>query len=141
MMEVLSSGVVIFRKSRSDFEFLLVKQRDSKRGYWIFPKGKAEGKEQPKQTAIREVKEETNLDVSLIDGFEKLITLVTFDDFIKRSVFFLAKTAGKVTLQESDELITYTWASIEKARKLIKHPQVREVLEDAYEFILEKNLN
>ena len=44
-------------------QVLLVKHN---KGHWDFPKGHVEEGETEKQTALREVKEETNIDVQII---------------------------------------------------------------------------
>ena len=38
-------------------------------GHWGFPKGHIEKDETEYETALREVKEETNIDARIIDGF------------------------------------------------------------------------
>mgnify|MGYP004419555925 CR=1 FL=1 len=59
-----SCGAIVYRKFHGNTEILLI--RHIKSGYWSFPKGHVEGNETEAETAIREIKEETNIDV-LID--------------------------------------------------------------------------
>ena len=132
-MKVHSCGVVIYRM-RDDIEFLLIKQRDYKNGYWIFPKGKQRDQETEEQTAIREAKEEVGLTVKLIKGFRKQITLIEAKDFQKTVAFYVSHCDNRVKIVR-DELSGYTWAGVDEARKLIVYPRVKGVLEDAYEFI------
>ncbi|WP_456405056.1 bis(5'-nucleosyl)-tetraphosphatase [Thiolapillus sp.] len=54
---VLSAGVVIVRKQGERCRFLLLRVFN----YWDFPKGEVEPGENPLDTAIREVREETGI--------------------------------------------------------------------------------
>lgn len=62
-----SCGAVIYRKSNDNVEFLGVKSKGN--GDWGFPKGHVEAGETEKETAKREILEETGLNISLIEGF------------------------------------------------------------------------
>ena len=64
-----SCGAVIFYKSRQNTKILLVKNSNGR--YWSFPKGHIEDGENEHQTAIREIKEETGLDVVIERVFVK----------------------------------------------------------------------
>ena len=59
MVEEKSCGCIIIENQK----VLLIQQLE---GFWGFPKGHIEENETDIQTAIREVKEETNLDVKII---------------------------------------------------------------------------
>ena len=65
-----SCGAVIFYKSRQNTKILLVKNSNGR--YWSFPKGHIEDGENEHQTAIREIKEETGLDVVIEKGFREI---------------------------------------------------------------------
>lgn len=64
MMHEKSCGAIVYRKSHGNIEILLIKHVNS--GHWSFPKGHVEGTETEVETAKREIKEETAIDV-LID--------------------------------------------------------------------------
>lgn len=55
---ILSSGVVVVRKEGEHYKYLLLRAYKN----WDFPKGEVEESEDPLETAIREVKEETGID-------------------------------------------------------------------------------
>jgi 8-oxo-dGTP pyrophosphatase MutT (NUDIX family) len=61
-----SCGAVVFQKVDGEIRYLLI---SSLEGIYGFPKGHMEGNETEIETALREVKEETNLDIELIAGF------------------------------------------------------------------------
>lgn len=105
-----SCGAIIFNDLSNERYFLVVKNNNGK--HWGFPKGHIEVGETEEQTALREVKEETNLDVVILDGFRKTNVYRLFGQIKKKVVIFLAKTnTKKVTVQDSE---------IEKSRWLKK---------------------
>jgi len=131
-----SCGAIVFYKDGDKIEFLLLKYPN----YWGFPKGESEEGESEIETAKREIKEETNLDVEFIPGFRreyeysywlkgKLIK--------KRAVFFLARAKNK-DVKISWEHEDYKWLPFEEAIKLLKYEEDKKNLKEAYEII--KNL-
>ena len=75
-------------------EVLLVKRKyDPKAGDWCLPAGFMEWKEHPSQTAVRELKEETGLDVSL----DELFNVYSGDDDPRTNavlILYLAHETG-----------------------------------------------
>ena len=65
-----SCGAVIFRRHSGNVEYLLIKNR--KGNNWGFPKGHMEMHESERQTAVREVREETGLNIRPLDGFRTI---------------------------------------------------------------------
>ena len=59
-----SCGAIVYRKYHGNTEILLIKHINS--GHWSFPKGHVENDETEPETAIREIKEETGLDIKPI---------------------------------------------------------------------------
>ena len=66
-----SCGGVVYRKHHGNIEVLLVKHINS--GHWSFPKGHVEGEETEEQTARREIKEETGIDVMIDTSFRETV--------------------------------------------------------------------
>lgn len=66
-----SCGVIVYRRNQEHIDLLLVKNRYG--GHWSFPKGHVEGNETEVQTALREVREETGLEVRLQSGFRQMV--------------------------------------------------------------------
>lgn len=91
-----SCGAVIF-----DGNKILVIQQV--KGHWGFPKGHVEEGETEVETAIREIKEETNLDVE-IDETHRYVEHYSPEEGIEKDVvFFIAKkTGGEVKVQEEE---------------------------------------
>jgi len=124
-----SCGAVVFYQGRYGTKILLVKNNNGK--YWSFPKGHVELGEKEEDTAIREIKEETNLDVSIVKGFREVSDYCPFGKIRKRVVFFLARAAtDKVRIQES-EIDSYIWVSLEKSRTKCNYANDIKVLDKA----------
>ena len=61
-----SCGAVVFTRVDGDIKYVIIQ---SLAGYYGFPKGHMEAGESEKQTALREVYEETGLTVHILDDF------------------------------------------------------------------------
>jgi 8-oxo-dGTP pyrophosphatase MutT (NUDIX family) len=103
-------------------------------GHWDLPKGNIEMGEEPLQTMLREVKEETGLiDLRVVPGFHKKIEYFYRRDgrkVHKTVEFFLAETSvEKVTL--SFEHQDYGWFDFAEASKKVTYPNARRLLREA----------
>lgn len=100
-----SCGVIPYRKAGEEREFLILLQRCNS---WSFPKGHMEAGETQRQTAERELYEETGL---RIDGVLEAPVVLEYDItpvIRKQVVLFPAEVSGEVTVQPS-EIADYRW--------------------------------
>ncbi|MGC8555806.1 MAG: bis(5'-nucleosyl)-tetraphosphatase, partial [Conexivisphaera sp.] len=134
MLEERSAGAVVFRRFGHVRKYLLLKYPS---GYWEFPKGNVEPGESPLETARREVKEETGLDVRFVEGFERRITYYyrRNGQLVRKEVVFFLAEAPEGEVVVSWEHQGYTWATYEEAIREIEFSNSRKVLEDAEEFL------
>ena len=86
-----SCGAVIFRQEDGGRYYLVLK---STQGHWTLCKGHVEGDETERETAIREIREETGLAVGFVDGFREVITYSPKPGVTKDVVFFLARAGA-----------------------------------------------
>jgi bis(5'-nucleosidyl)-tetraphosphatase len=128
-----SCGAVIYRRKDDNLEFLTISHRSD--GHWGFPKGHVEKNESEQETAVREVCEETGLQVNLIDGFRISVSYSPKEGIMKEVIFFLAKAQEQTVHIQLDELKDYKWTSFESAKQILSYESSKEVLEQAYEFI------
>ncbi|MEE0867095.1 MAG: DUF1653 domain-containing protein [Clostridia bacterium] len=112
-----SCGVIIKRKNEGETEYLLLLQKGSKT--WSFPKGHMKKRETKVQTAIRELKEETNLDVTKIDSHDyRCVSYRLKNRNVKCVYLFNAQYSGEIKLLES-EIEDFKWVTREEALKLL----------------------
>jgi len=133
-----SSGAVIVDSKRR--VFLL---RKAAEGIWVLPKGTVEPGETLDQTAVREVREETGFRVRLVRPL--LEVSYTFywppdrTNVDKTVSYFLAKPIGG-RLQPEPGFDEARWVSREEASKLLRWPNDRAVVQEAFAAIDSKTL-
>ena len=71
MKQEKSCGVIPYIVINNEIRFVLVKQNN---GFICFPKGHVEEGETERDTALRELKEETGLTVDLLEGFREVVS-------------------------------------------------------------------
>lgn len=124
-----SCGAIIFYKTKQNTKILLVKNNNGR--YWSFPKGHIEDGENEQQTAIREIKEETGLEVTIFDNFREISEYCPFGKIRKRVVFFLARAfTDNVKIQE-EEIDSYIWVDLQQARKMCTYDNDLRIIEKA----------
>ena len=130
-----SAGIVLFRNISNENEFLLL---NYPQGHWDFIKGKMEKNETPRETALRETKEETGIsDIEFIDGFEESVEYdfrFNNENIHKKVIFFLAKTNEK-NIKLSHEHNDYIWLKYDDALKKTTFENAKGVLSKANEFL------
>ncbi|MFN7105613.1 MAG: bis(5'-nucleosyl)-tetraphosphatase [Pyrobaculum sp.] len=129
----ISAGVVVYHRGK-DVEYLLLHYPA---GHWDFPKGNIEPGEAPEETALREVKEETGLEVKLIEGFREEIEYIYFKGGkkVKKKVIFFLGEANSRDVRLSWEHRGYIWLPFEKALARLTYENSRQVLARANRYI------
>ena len=108
----------------NDNKVLLIKQIQ---GHWGFPKGHVEKNETELETAAREVKEETNLEVEIDANKRYTMEYETDKGTLKQVVLFVAKcTGGEIKAQEC-EVNEIKWLDFDEAVKTITYENTREL--------------
>ncbi len=115
-----SCGCIIINNGR----VLLVQQ---KKGSWGFPKGHVEFNETEIQTAIREVKEETNLDVKIYKKRRYTEKYFTYKGRTKQVVYFVAKQTGGFEKKQDSEIKSMKWLNFEDAFQKITYPNTKKI--------------
>lgn len=124
-----SCGAIVYRKFHGNTELLLIKNQNG--GHWSFPKGHVEDDETEEETAIREIKEETGIDVVVDNSFRQVITYAPKKDITKDVVYFIAKaTTYDYTPQES-EIAQIKWVEINHAGTILSYDNDRQLINKA----------
>ena len=134
MRYIKSCGFVAYKRIENINHYLIIKSLNGDVG---FPKGHMESEESELETAIRELKEETGVDVKVIQGFRRQIEyeLRRIPDTIKQSVYFLGQcTSDKIICQEA-EVAEASFISYEDALKILTFEETKNILKDAEIFI------
>ena len=130
-----SCGAVVFTKDTDgNIKFLLVKGRAS--NSIGFPKGHVEKGESEAETAIREIYEETSLNVVLYSDFKEEYEYTIGGYIQKKIICFLAEFNGSDKHKIRDREIMEQWlAPYEKAYEMLTFGQAKAILKKAYEKI------
>ena len=134
MNYVKSCGFIVYKRVNNKKFYLVIR---SLNGDFGFPKGHTEPGESEIETAIRELKEETGIEVKIIEGFRRQIEyeLRNIPNTIKQSVYFLGEcTSDKIICQES-EVSEARFFSYEDAIKILSFEKTKSILIDAEKFI------
>jgi 8-oxo-dGTP pyrophosphatase MutT (NUDIX family) len=124
-----SCGAVIYYKAGGKIEYLLIKNRRS--AHWGFPKGHIEDGETPEETARREIKEETGLDIDFVGDFV-CQSEYTIQGKVEKSVtIFLARASRRHVILQEEEIEFSNWLPFEKAVRSLRFENDREILRKA----------
>lgn len=123
-IEEKSCGCIIFDENKN---VLLIKENI---GDWGFPKGHVEHDETEEDTAKREVKEETNLDVE-IDSKKRYTMYYTTDKGkYKEVVLFLAKKIGGELIKQDDEIAEARWVDMYDVTKILTYDNTKDLFNE-----------
>lgn len=126
MQHEKSCGAIVFRKYHGNIELLLIKHSNG--GHWSFPKGHVELGETEVQTAIREVKEETGVDVLLDVSFRTSVCYCPKKDIKKNVVYFLGRAKTYITTPHPQEIAQIKWVEISRVHQLLSYENDRQLV-------------
>ena len=124
MKQEKSCGCIVFDGEK----ILLVKQTQ---GHWGIPKGHVEENETEHETAIREVKEETNIDVEIEGDNRYTENYVTDKGVQKEVVYFIAKKVGGNGAAQEAEIKEIEWLNPKDALERVTYDDTRNLLKKA----------
>lgn len=134
-----SCGAVVYCQEENDIKYLLVCERS---GFWVFPKGHMEEGESEHETALREVKEETGLDVMFVDDFqvkeEHNLAREGRPNTIKQTVYFLAKFENQKFVPQESEISQIALLDFESAMATLQFDSFKQILAQANSFLIYK---
>lgn len=132
-----SCGFVVYKKVEEAIQYLLIR---AKNGEYGFPKGHVENNETEHETAIRELKEETNLEVRIIDGFRYPIEYILprKKNVMKQSVYFLGECITNNIVCQECEVSEALFVPFEEAMSLLTFEDTKKILKEANEYLISK---
>ena len=132
-----SCGGVVFSRENNTIRYLIIRHLG---GHCGFPKGHIEPGESEEETAIREIREETGLTVSLIAGFRAADSypLPNKPGVWKEVVYFLAEFSDQAIQTQPEEISEAYLVSYEEGLGLLPFPEAKRILTDAHHFLSSK---
>ena len=128
-----SCGAVVYRRYHGNIEILLVKHLNS--DHWSFPKGHMEDGETETETALREIKEETGVDVMIDPTFRETVTYYPRKDIRKSVIYFIAKAKNSPLVRQESEIAEIKWVDIARAGSMLSYENDRAIVNRAKSII------
>lgn len=133
MKEEISAGGVVFKKWQDKTSLLLLKDKN---GQWTFPKGLVEPGEDRRETAAREVAEETGIEK--IEFFQELTPIQYWyrweGELVRKKVYYFlfeAREEQKAKPQEEEGILEARWFLPAEALAIIGYRKTnRKILEE-----------
>lgn len=135
---VVSAGGVIWRRGEAGGVEVVICGRAGDR-VWVLPKGTPDPGESLRDTAVREVREETGLEVRPIGKIGTLDYWFSVDGarFHKYVHHWLMEPIGGDLSLHDQEFDHVAWRALGEAKKALTYPSERQILEDAERVIEE----
>ena len=128
MKKEKSCGIIVI----NDNKVLMVNQKN---GVYSFPKGHVEENESEIDTALREVKEETNIDAKITSDKRYVVNYITDKGINKTVVFFLGKAISFDIAKQESEIEEANWVDIEHVYDTISYDNMKELWKNVLEEI------
>jgi len=132
VVEAVSCGGVVIYKGKI---LLLYKNQNGKYVGWVLPKGTLEDGENFKQTALREVKEETSVSARIVKYIGKMqYTFQGNDDIVNKTVHWYLMEANSFYSkpQEEEFFVDSGYYKFHEAYHLLKFHDERQIMKKAY---------
>ena len=134
MRYIKSCGFIVYKAENNENFYLIIKSHNGDVG---FPKGHMEPGENELQTAIRELKEETGMDVDTIHDFRYQIEypLPRVPDTMKQTVYFLGKCASDDIIIQETEVASAEFVTYDKAIEKLTFEETKNMIKKANDII------
>ena len=119
------------RRGSDGYELVLGRRTRERNGAtWTLPKGQPNAGETIEQTALREVAEETGLEVRIVQPVGKIeyFFVQSGTRFHKTVHFFLMEPTGGDLAAHDHEFEDVRWVTLPEAEAIMSYPTEREIL-------------
>ena len=135
MKKEKSCGAVVFTQDSGSIRYVIIKSRT---GTYGFPKGHVESGESELETARREVREETGLEVEFKSDFratDSYCFKIGDKEISKEVVYFLASFSEQTPVPQESEISGIYILGYEDTLSLLQFEGARRILREANEFL------
>ena len=127
-----SCGALVLCREGGEWKMLLTQNRNG--GHWAFPKGHVEAGETEKETAIREVLEETGVSIVINTDFRTETQYSPASGVIKDVVYFLCVVSSMETVRQEEEIDAICWMTLSQAEKRVTFERDKEIVREAKDY-------
>lgn len=126
-----SCGALVLRRDEQDGKLYILMIRHKAGGHRSFPKGHMERGETEYMTAVREVYEETAVQIRIDIDFRETVRYHPLPGISKEVVYFLTETKQKDIRPRQGEIAQVEWVPVEQAEESLTHENDRTVFRAA----------
>ena len=126
-----SCGALVFRRDNRTGEYYILMIRHRPGGYRSFPKGHVERGETERETAIREVMEETSVPISIVPDFRHVVCYAPAPGVEKEVVYFMGRTEQVYIHPRRGEIAQVEWVPLYRAEQYLTHGNDKKVFRAA----------
>ncbi|MGN1279377.1 MAG: bis(5'-nucleosyl)-tetraphosphatase [Limosilactobacillus sp.] len=125
----VTSGAVVYRRTDCGIEYLLLESQN-KGHFWGFPKGHVEGDESLKETAEREIREETKLVLPIDTSFHVYTEYDLPNGNRKQMTLYTANLTENEDIHlQAEEIKNCGWFNYEDARNRLTYDNLKQLLD------------
>ena len=140
MQHEKSCGALVLRRDEDGKRYILM-IRHKAGGHRSFPKGHMERGETEYMTAIREVFEETSVQIRIQSDFRETVHYHPLPGISKEVVYFLTETKQTEIRPQEGEIAQVEWVPVEEAERSLTHENDKAVFRAAMRKIQQADLS
>ncbi len=131
-------GAVLYTIINNTIHYVIIEENDHHFG---LPKGHMEPNETKIETAKREIKEETGINVEILTDFVQEIEYLLPNGNTKITTYFIAKFDHQKFIFDNQEILSVKLLPYLEAYTSLTYPQVKDVLDKANNYISTNKLH
>ena len=137
MIKDFSFGIIPIKIHQDRNQYLLIHHQ---KGHWAFPKGHAEDGEGALEAAVRELREETGLQVDIRQDTPTFLEDYWFtspegEKVYKTNTFFVGLIHNPEVIIQEEEVKDFAWVSFDEAMKKITFPASQKLLKQVHQYL------
>ena len=126
-----SCGALVFRRDQNDGQLYILMIRHKLGGHRSFPKGHMERGETEYMTAVREVYEETAVQIRIDRDFRETVRYSPLPGVSKEVVYFMTETKQEAISPQAGEIAQVEWVPVDQVEASLTHENDKVVFRAA----------